>query len=121
MVVAIPVTEDHGMESRVDPRFGRAAGFILYSKESGDLSYLANTQNYEAAQGAGIQTAQNLIGAKVTTVISGLCGPKAYAVLSRGGVELYYRKGGTVQDALEELEKGRLQPAADANIEGHWV
>ncbi len=121
MIIAIPVSENKGLDSALDPRFGRAAGFMLYTVETDKLEYVSNTQNYEAAQGAGIQTAQNLLNQKANAVISGLCGPKAFAVLSKAGIELFYRKGGTVKDALEEYEAGKLTLAKDANIEGHWV
>jgi predicted Fe-Mo cluster-binding NifX family protein len=82
---------------------------------------MVNTQNYEAEQGAGIQTAMNILEGGATAVISGLCGPNAYKVLTKAGATLFYKKGGTVTEALEDLAHDRLSRADEANIEGHWV
>ena len=121
MVVGFPVTENKGRESTLDPRFGRCSGFQVVDTESGALSFVPNTQDYEAAHGAGIQAARLLLDAGVGQVVSGLCGPNAYKVLSSAGVELFYKKGGTVAEGLQELEAGSLKRAEDANVEGHWV
>lgn len=121
MVIALPVREDRGLQSELDPRFGRAPGFIIFDSETAKISYVENRQNYEAAQGAGIQSARNIIEAGAGMVISGLCGPNAYKVLSAAKIDLFYKKGGTVNEALIELEEDGLKRADDANIEGHWV
>ncbi len=121
MITALPVAEDKGLDSALDPRFGRAPGFIIYDTETAQFSYTPNTQNYEAAQGAGIQTAQHILEQHATAVISGLCGPRAYKVLSKAGIDLYYKKGGTVHEALIDLEQKRLKHTDEANIEGQWV
>lgn len=121
MVVGFPVTENRGKDSILDPRFGRCSGFLVIDTEAGQSSYVTNTQDFEAAHGAGIQAARLLLDAGVGQVVSGLCGPNAYKVLSSAGVELFYKKGGTVAEGLEELKAGTLKRAEDANVEGHWV
>ncbi len=44
---------------QVDPRFGRAKYFVVVETDSGNFEAVDNTQNLNAAQGAGIQAAQN--------------------------------------------------------------
>ena len=64
-------------DSNVDPRFGRAKYFIIYDTETDSFDVIDNVQNIQAAQGAGIQAAQNVANQNVELVISGNLGPKA--------------------------------------------
>lgn len=104
----------------LDPRFGRAGGFVVYDSETGSMELLDNTQNLGSPQGAGIQAAKIIINAGASAVITGNVGPKAYSTLSAGKVEIFLCEGGTVGEAIEEYRKGTLQKASGANVEGHW-
>ena len=42
-----------GMDSPVDPRFGRSQNMVLVDTETGDCQSYDNTQNLNLAQGAG--------------------------------------------------------------------
>ena len=108
------------LDNEIDLRFGRAKGFIIYDLESNDFEYINNIQNLEAAQGAGIQAAQNVVNKNVDAVISGHCGPKAFKVLSTSGVKIYTADGGKVSEVLEKFKKGELQESSSADVEGHW-
>lgn len=109
------------MDARLDSRFGRAPGFLLYDTETDQAQSLSNAQNLNAAQGAGIQAAQTVINAGADAVVVGHCGPKAYRVLNAAGVAIYNSNAATVGDALASIESGELKPAAGADVEGHWV
>jgi predicted Fe-Mo cluster-binding NifX family protein len=106
--------------SALDPRFGRAAGFIVYDDETGQYEYVSNQQNLQAMQGAGIQTAQNVAQTGAKSVISGHVGPKAFSALRAGGIDIYLSQSGTVQDALDAFKAGKLEKAQDADKPGHW-
>ena len=84
------------MTSEIDPRFGRAACFLVVDTESGDHQVVDKTQNLNAAQGAGVQAAQTVANLKVDAVLTGHCGPKAFQVLQSGGVAIYVGATGTV-------------------------
>jgi len=120
MKVAI-TTAGEDLSSPLELRFGRATAFLIYDTESGNFSRLDNTQQLNAAQGAGIQAAQAVVNAGAKALISGHCGPKAFQVLKMGKVDIYLAKGGSVQEALNELKEGTLETASDADVEGHWV
>lgn len=72
------------LESPVDPRFGRAQGFLVYDLDTNNFEYANNDQNLNIAQGAGIQTAQNVAKTGAKAVITGNVGPKAFSALSQG-------------------------------------
>lgn len=120
MKVAI-TTAGADLSAPVELRFGRATAFLIYDTETGDFTRIDNTQQLNAAQGAGIQAAQTVANAGAEALISGHCGPKAFQVLKMGKIDIYLAQGGSVQEALKALEAGTLEKASDADVEGHWV
>lgn len=108
------------LESEVDQRFGRAKYLIVVDTDTDQIDVQDNEVNLNAAQGAGIQTAQNLAGVGVSAVLTGHVGPNAFRTLSAAGIEAYTGLQGTVVDAIEEFKTGNLNPVDSADVEGHW-
>ena len=108
------------LESAVDPRFGRAAKFILYDTDTEQFTAHDNAQNLNAAQGAGIQSAQTVVNLGADWLISGHCGPKAFRVLSTAGVKIGVGAEGTVAEVIERFKRGEFESSATADVEGHW-
>jgi len=109
------------LESRVDPRFGRAAKFLLYDTDTGAVEVHDNTQNLNAAQGAGIQAAETVARLGAQAVISGNVGPKAFRTLNAAGIKIYLCEAASVAEALAGLKTGALTEASAANVAGHWA
>jgi len=109
------------LSSQVDPRFGRAKYFVVVDTETGEFAPHDNTQNLNAVQGAGIQAGRNVIDLGVRAVITGNVGPKALTTLRAGGVDLYIRATGSVNDAIEQFKAGKLELVSKANVEEHWI
>jgi predicted Fe-Mo cluster-binding NifX family protein len=117
----IAVTSVDGtMEGRVDERFGRCRKLVIYDPAKDTMQALDNDTNMGAAQGAGIQTAQNVVNARVAAVISGHFGPKAFQVLRTAGVDLYSAVNMTVSEALSLFKEGKLLKLAGADVASHW-
>jgi len=109
------------LSAQIDPRFGRAAGFIIYDLDTDEFEYLSNSLNLQASQGAGIQTAQNVAGAGVQAVLSGNIGPKAFTALQSGGLDIYLLDNSkTVNQAVQAFKNGEIHPASGASKPGHW-
>lgn len=119
MKIAVTST-DGTLDGMVDERFGRTKKIIVFDTETSTHESIDNTTNMNAAQGAGIQTAQNVIQAGAKVVISGHLGPNAFRVVSGAGVEVFTVSGMTVRQALEEYNDGKLSKLAGADVEGHW-
>ena len=51
----VVTSSGEGLDSQVDPRFGRAAQFILVDTETGVSRAVENSAGVAAAQGAGVQ------------------------------------------------------------------
>ncbi len=110
-----------GMESELDPRFGRAAGFVLVDSETGESQTIDNSGGAQAAQGAGIQAAEAVSRLGAECVITGHCGPKAFRALQAAGIEIYIGASGTVTEAIAEFKAGNLKRAAGPDVGGHWA
>lgn len=108
-------------DSPVDPRFGRAAKFIVFDTATGNYQALDNSQNLNATHGAGIQTAMNVSRLGVNCLITGNCGPKAFRALQAAGIRVVLGAEGTVAEAVDKLMKGELSASDKPNVEGHWV
>lgn len=108
------------LDSPVDQRFGRARYFVLYDSESGEWSAHDNKQNLGAAQGAGIQAGQKVVELGAEAVLTGHCGPKAFATLRAGGIAVYPGASGTVNETLKAFSDGELKDSDGADVEGHF-
>jgi predicted Fe-Mo cluster-binding NifX family protein len=120
MIIAVS-SQGKELTSRVDPRFGRAPYFIIYDTDNDSFKAIENTQNLQAAQGAGIQSAQNVAREKVQLVISGNLGPKAFNTLTEAGIKTALWAEGTVAEAVDLAKSNKLKINDRANVEGHWM
>ncbi len=109
------------LEAALDPRFGRAAKFIVCDLDTGGFEAVDNSQNLNAAQGAGIQAAETVARLGATALVTGHCGPKAFRVLRAAGIKIYNTDAQTVATALEKFRRNELVEASGADVEGHWV
>lgn len=119
MKIAVTATGET-MDATIDPRFGRAAGFIIFDTSDESFIYMGNPVKLESVQGAGIQTAKNIIDSGAKKVITGNVGPKAFTTLNAAGIEIYTGASGTVKEALKALDSGDLEKTESANVSGHW-
>jgi len=112
-------SEGPTLDDQVDPRFGRAAGFVVVDLETMDTKYIDNGQSQVMAQGAGIQAAGLVARAGVGCLLSGYVGPKAFKALSAAGVKVGQNlEGLTVRQAVERFKRGEVEIAQAANRDG---
>ncbi len=116
--VAVSATGE-SLEAAVDPRFGRTEYFVLYDLENDSWEAIKNPAAYEA-RGAGIAAATFLVEKGVEAVITGNCGPKAFAVLAAAGVKVYPFSGGSVSEAIEQFKQGKLSAVESPNVDSHF-
>ena len=119
MKVAISSTGET-FQHQLDPRFGRAAGFIVFDTETGHSEYIDNLGNQQASKGAGIHAAQNVVRAGAEAIISGHIGPKAYAALESGNVKVFQSEVKNIQDVIEDFRQGHLTQVDSPDRPGHW-
>ena len=118
MKIAITAT-GKSLDSQVDPRFGRAAYFMIGDPEKMDFSAIAN-ENVTAGGGAGVGSAKVVIDAGAEAVLTGNCGPKAERALTGAGLKLYTGLTGTVAEGIELFKAGKLTQADGPSVDQHF-
>jgi len=121
MKIALPL-QNNNENSPVDIRFGRAAYFGIYDDSNQSWEFISNSQNTQAAQGAGIQAAQYVINADVNILIAVNVGPKAMLALQTAGVVFFQgSQNFSAIDAVKAFKDNKLTKIDQANVDGHWV
>jgi predicted Fe-Mo cluster-binding NifX family protein len=116
----IAVTSDGPtLDDQVDPRFGRAAGFMIVDLETGESQYVDNGASQARSQGAGIQAAETVARTGATVVLTGHVGPKAFQALSAAGLKIAHNlENMTVRQAIENFKKGNVAWATPEDARG---
>ena len=111
-------SEGPSLDDQVDPRFGRAAGFVVVDTGTMDHQYIDNGESQVMAQGAGIQAAELIARAGASCLLTGYVGPKAFQALSAAGIKIGQNLDGlSVREAVERFKSGRIEMAAAPNRE----
>ncbi len=107
--VAISVGSAEGLESILDPRFGRAHAYVVVDVDTNTVvAELYNTAR-QAAHGAGTGAAAMMASNYVNAVISGRFGPKAFQALNGLDIDMWTAPDGiTVKDAVSKYVSGDL-------------
>jgi predicted Fe-Mo cluster-binding NifX family protein/predicted DNA-binding protein (UPF0251 family) len=109
-------SEGPDLNGPVDPRFGRAAGFIIVDPDTAAFEYVDNTECRDMAQGAGIQAAELMTRHGVGVVLTGYVGPKAFTALSAAGIKVGQNlENVSVREAVEKYKSGQVTVAEGPN------
>jgi predicted Fe-Mo cluster-binding NifX family protein len=113
-------SEGPTLDDALDPRFGRAAGFIIVDPQTLQFQYVDNGAGQARVQGAGIQAAEAIVRNGAEVLLTGYVGPKAFAALQAAGVKVAQNLDNmTVRQAVERFRTGQVTWAAEANRTGH--
>lgn len=118
----VAVTSDGpDLDGPLDPRFGRAAGFMIVNPKTFEYTYLDNGSSQAMSQGAGIQAAENVAQSGAQVVLTGYVGPKAFQALSAAGITVVQNMENlTIRQAVERFNAGEISEASQPNKHGHW-
>jgi predicted Fe-Mo cluster-binding NifX family protein len=104
--------------STLDPRFGRAAYFIIADTESNEIDSVENTAAVTGG-GAGVTSGQFIVERDVKAIITGNVGPNAMSVLEVANIEIYKGIIASVKDNIEKFKKGELDKI-DKTVSSHY-
>lgn len=104
------------LDSEIDERFGRAAYILIVDTDTMQYEVMDNSDNINAAQGAGIQAASNVSGKGARALLTGFCGPKAMTAFAGAGIQVYTGQAGTIRQAVDAFKQGTLRPASTPNV-----
>jgi predicted Fe-Mo cluster-binding NifX family protein len=108
------------LDSEVDPRFGRAAYFLIVDPDTFQFEVVDNAENANSLKGAGISAAKTVCDKGANVLITGFCGPNAFKALKAANINVADNAAVTVRESLENYAKGKLPIADEPNAEGHW-
>lgn len=114
MKIAVTAENNNGFESRVNRHFGRAPYFAVVDTETDNVELIKN-EAAKASGGSGVSAAQLIADRGVEVLISGSVGPKAYTALSSGNIEMYIIQQGTVREAVDNFQGGKLSQLTSPN------
>ena len=120
MKIAITTTSP-GIESALDPRFGRGAYFVIVDAETGEWQAHPNPA-IDASGGAGVQAAQFITGHGAQVAISGDFGPNAYNTLTAAGIRMFLAPAGespAASQLLARYQRGELKEVTAPTGPGH--
>jgi predicted Fe-Mo cluster-binding NifX family protein len=120
MKIAITASGED-FNSPVDRVFGRARYFVITDPEEMNIEALENSQNVNAAQGAGIQAARQIADKSVNVILTGNVGPNAFRALEAASIRVFQFESDvlTIRDALTAWKEGRLQEVKAPTAKGH--
>lgn len=111
MLIAITALEN-SLQSEIDPRFGRAAYYMIVNTETDEVTAHDNSDGMSASNGAGTGAAQTLSEYGVEALYTGSVGPKAADVLQKANIPYHENITGTVQSVLDQLKAGGVPQSA---------
>ena len=115
--IAVSSSSDAGLDSPVDPRFGRCPFYTIIELEDGKIIKVQPLQNAAATAtfySVGIKAIQLIIKNGVNTIITGKLGPKSFRGLRDAGIPVYnIAPEIQVSQALEMFLQNKLSLISD--------
>ena len=108
------------LDSEIDSRFGRAPYILIVEPDTMAFEAVNNSDNVNAFKGAGIQAATMVSDKGAQVLMTGYCGPKAFATLEAAGVKVVSDVTGKVRDAIATFKAGTVTYSTGANKDAHW-
>jgi predicted Fe-Mo cluster-binding NifX family protein len=106
------------LDTPASPVFGRCPVYVFV--DTGTMCFEAvGNPELDTLRGAGFEAADFVVERGAQAVVTGNVGPNAFRVFQASGVPVYLSAGGTVREAVEAYETGRLQPVEGANVPTH--
>lgn len=111
MIIAVSSRSDAGLDSFVDPRFGRCAFYTIIEVDAGTIINVQSHPNTVTTSFfvAGVQAIKMIVNIGVNTVITGKLGPKSFYGLRDAEIPAYSATPGIlVSQALEMFLQKKL-------------
>ena len=117
MNICIPVIEDRGLASPVNPHFGSAPSFVVVNAESGSCRGIPNA-NQHHSHGA-CQPLRSLEGQGIDAVVVGGIGMGALMKLQAAGIRVFSSQLATVEETMAAFRTGSLPEVSPATACAH--
>ncbi len=109
-------SQDKRRNSPLELWFGRAAYYLIVNTDSMIFDAIENENAGDPPEISEINAARLLIDAGVQAVLTGNCRYEARRMFADAGVKLFQVCPGTVEEAVEQFQAGRLLEVAVPGI-----
>ncbi len=106
------------LDAPISPVFGRCPIYMFVDPETLAFEAIENPA-ISASAGAGIQATQFVVERGAQALLTGNIGPNAANALQAADVPVYHILEGTVRQAAEMFQQGRLSLLGGANVPSH--
>lgn len=110
--------QEGSLDAPISAVFGRCPAFVIIDTATMQFEAVPNPAISQGG-GAGVQSAQWVVNSGARAVLTGNLGPNAFAVLQAAGVPGYLVSEGTVRQAVEAFQSGRLPAMGQASAADH--
>ena len=113
MRICIPTMGKNGMDEMVGEHFGRVPTYTIFDTETSEIEVIDNVSIHV---GGGTGYAPELIAkAGANVMVCGGLGRRAITLFEQHGIMVYIGASGTVKQAIDMYNDGKLQAATDKN------
>jgi predicted Fe-Mo cluster-binding NifX family protein len=106
--------DGRGLDSKICATFHRCPFFLIKDMEKNSLKALENTTKDRPGE-IGATVGQIISNQGIDTVITSDIGPKAFEIFERYAIKVYQAEG-IIEDAIRQLEKGKLPEITKATL-----
>lgn len=117
MKIVVTANGTH-LDAPISPVFGRCPTYIFVDTTTLAFEAVENPA-ISAPAGAGIQAAQFIVEHGAQALLTGSIGPNAAVALQGTDMQVYQIFEGTVRQAVEMFQQGRLNSISGANVASH--
>ncbi len=112
MKICIPTMGDRGLDEQVGEHFGRVPTYTIVDSETNEVTVIQNESIHTGGMGYAPELIANT-GANI--MVCGGLGRRAIGLFEEFGIMVYVGAAGTVRDALDMFNSGKLAAATDEN------
>ena len=112
MKICFPTMGSRGMDEELGAHFAQVPTYTVVDTDTGEATVVENTSVHRGGQGYPPEVIR-ATGAEV--LVAGGLGRKAVTMFEEFGIMVYVGASGSVRDALELYNTGRLEAATDEN------
>lgn len=108
MLISIPTNGNKGYDDEVCQHFGQARYFTLYDSEKKEIKFIDNTSEHQGGTGLPPELMHS---EGVEIMLCGGMGGRAIQMFSNYGIKVFTGMNGTVKNAIDLYENGKLKEA----------
>ena len=121
VLICVPSIDKNGLKGEISQHFGKTPYFVLIKWENDKIETFKIMEINGKHMGGQMTPGEFIVGSGANTLLCGNLGSKAVQMLQNAGIEVYSGASGTVIEAVQDWNEGKLKQASmdSACTDGH--